>query len=130
MKSRRWLLAGMFVGLVFLVFGAIEVALGAFGFGVPSQPFERHPYVGGFYVENNTFYNRYFDRSHWSKRDLNGSSIRGVFHYRKGPRMLRGFLLGESAAQGYPYHSNHTFGKMVEAALAASGRYEQVELVN
>src|SRR6266446_2488499 len=103
MKSRRSLFTAMFFGLVLVGFGAIEVGLSVFGYGVDARLFERHRQVNGSYVENNTFYNRYFDKSHWAKKDPKGGSIRGVFRYRKSPRVLRGFLLGESAAQGFPY---------------------------
>jgi hypothetical protein len=130
MRHRRALFVATFLGLVLLALGAVEAGLTLFGYGVDSWIFERHRYVNGSYVENNGFYNRYFDRGHWSKKDPKGNMIRNVFRHKKTSGMLRGFLLGESAAQGFPYHSNQTFGKMIEAALASTGRYEKVELVN
>jgi len=130
MKAKNALFVTVFVALVAACFGAIEAGLALSDYGVDRSLFERHRYLGGLYVENIFFYNRYFDRSQWAKKDAKVRYIRNVFRYRKTPKILRGFVLGESAAQGYPYRANHAFGKMVEAALAYSGHYEKVEIVN
>ena len=70
MKAKKALFVGMFVVLVLAGFGAVEAGLAAFDYGNGPWLFERHPILRGSYVENVAFYNRYFDRSHWTKKEL------------------------------------------------------------
>src|SRR5712691_11845735 len=119
-----------FVILVLAAFLAADLVLRACGYGSATRIFVRHPALRSVRVENMPYYNRYFDRNLWVSPAAKNKLIRTVFTDKKAPGTLRGFVLGESAAQGYPYNSNQTFSGMLQVALAASGKYSRVEVIN
>ena len=43
---------------------------------------------------------------------------------------IRGFIIGESTPQGYPYYENQAFGKIAEIALNNSGFSNKFEIIN
>jgi len=51
---------------------------------------------------------------------------------KKDSRVIRGFLIGESTPEGFPYKPNQSFGKMTEMALNAvqSNRIFQIHNVS
>ncbi len=116
----------IFTGLivVFLIF--IEIGLRIAGAGIDTSPFVRHPYMRQFYVDNKDFRNKYYNRV----VDLSRQPVKNVFAFEKKPGVLRGFVIGGSTAEGFPYYSNHSFSKILETALRESGKYAGVEVLN
>lgn len=117
--------------MIITIFFMIEAGLRIAGYGIDTRVFIRPRYKNDLYVYNVNFTNKYFPRKVIKKSDsLRKMLISNQFSSKKSPRTLRGFLVGESTAQGFPYASNQSFGKITELALGSSGKYEKVELLN
>jgi lysophospholipase L1-like esterase len=130
-KKEKTLFNLVFVFLIILAFVAIEIALRLTGYGIDTRVFIKPRYRNDIYVMNVNFANKYFPRQIFIKSaPLRDMMIINQMSAKKSPRTLRGFVIGESSAQGYPYKANQSFGKITEAALAATGKYEKVEIMN
>lgn len=117
--------------LIFLLLGIVELVLRLTGYGLDTRPFVQPKYKPDFFVENLYFSNKYFPKQCWTKpNDTRDMLSRNLFEAVKPKNTLRGFLIGESSAQGYPYESNQSFGKITELALEQGGKYDNVELLN
>ena len=125
-KCKKLIFNLFFIGLVVVFFASLEFILRISGVGIDTRPFFRHPYMSQFYVDNKQFRNKYYNRY----VDLSHQPIKNVFSYEKKPGMLRGFVIGGSTAEGFPYYSNHSFSKILEAALREQGKYAGVEVLN
>lgn len=116
----------IFVVMVILGFVLVEMLLRILGFGYNTEPFLRHNKIREFYVDNRDFRLKYYPR----RIDLKGDPIKNVFMFYKPDGVLRGFVIGGSAAEGFPFYSNHSFSKILESALSEAKRFRKVEVIN
>ncbi|NLY44122.1 MAG: hypothetical protein GX066_09210 [Clostridiaceae bacterium] len=125
----------LFFSLVFFVltmffFIFLELFLRLIGYGFDTRIFVKPKYIDEIYIENISFINKYNPKENWISGDLSQMLIRNVFEAEKSENTLRGFVIGGSSAQGFPYESNQSFSKITELALKQSGKYENVEILN
>jgi lysophospholipase L1-like esterase len=121
----------IFISLILLTLVLIELGLRIAGYGIDTHAFIKPRYKNDIYVMNQNIIYKYFPRKVVTKSDtLRDMMIANQFSVRKPPNTLRGFVVGESTAQGFPYESNQSFSKITELALGACGKYKKVELLN
>jgi lysophospholipase L1-like esterase len=125
-KTKQLFFLTIFIGLILVFFAAVEIVLRAVGYGYSTEPFVKPRNMPEVYIENTQFANKYFSR----KVDFSVFNNRSIFDVKKPKNFLRGFMIGESSAQGYPFESNHSFGKIAEVILDNLGKYEHVEIMN
>ncbi len=123
---KRILFAAVFTFIVLSAFVLLEAVLRLSGAGFDTKPFIRHPYMGQFYIDNRQYRNKYYNRF----IDFSKQPVKNFFSYRKMNGVLRGFVIGGSTAEGFPYYSNHSFSKVLETALRTTGHYNGVEILN
>jgi tetratricopeptide (TPR) repeat protein len=128
-KPRLWLFRGIAISLPFLALALVEVVLRVFGWGgypawireagkLPSgaavcmvEPAASKPY---FYAN--------------PKRP--GYAEQSNFVMPKPPGILRVFLIGESAAKGYPQPRNLSMGSFLREMLAAAHPDKTIEVID
>lgn len=124
-RRRRWAfrLAAVILGpSLFLV--AIELVLRAAGYGYPTAFFLNEKIENiEVCVENIDFGRRFFPPG------LERAPLPVVFEARKRPDAYRIFVLGESAAMGFPA-SHFSFARILETALAERFPDRRFEVVN
>ena len=107
-----------------LVLFAIEAGLRLFGYGANLDDiFLTTPDRQYFHI-NKDITKRYF---------ASGQATTGVvdfFKARKDARIFRLFVLGESAALGFPYPDNISFPRMLKYALMESFPEKDIEVIN
>ncbi len=113
-----------------LILIILEVSLRLLGYGNKTKLFFRPKYVKQFYLENLEAYNKYQDKDNQLKTNHITDLIRNMMPVQRQEGTLRGFVVGGSAAQGFPYNSNMSFSKMIENALLKTGKYNNVEVLN
>ncbi|MGC8765884.1 MAG: hypothetical protein ACP5QT_08395 [Brevinematia bacterium] len=126
MNTKKLLFNLTFFAITILVFVLIEVLLRIFGAGYNTEPFVRHPQIKQFYVDNKELRYKYYPK----KIDLSRDPVKNIFLYKKPKGVLRGFVLGGSAAEGFPYYSNHSFSKILETGLNELKKFDKVEIIN
>jgi lysophospholipase L1-like esterase len=108
----------------FLVLFLLEAGLRLFGYGVNLDDiFLMTPDRQYFYI-NKDITKRYF---------ASGQATTGVlsfFKARKDHRTFRLFVLGESAALGFPYPDNISFPRMLKYALMEAFPEKDIEVIN
>ena len=119
-------------GLFCLLFPAmIEIGLRLAGFGIDTRAFISPSCMTDVYVSNINLFKKYYPRRALTRPDpIREMMAINLFSREKSAGVLRGFVVGGSTAQGFPYHPHQSFGKMTELALADGGRYEKVEVLN
>ena len=121
----------VFLFIVLLPFILLELSLNLAGYGVDTRVFLKARFLQGFYYDNLYLGDKYFSKpEQTNKTRPNEGMIRNIFQEPKPAGTLRGFLIGESSAQGFPYHSNQSFGKITEMALKKAGKYKNIEIIN
>lgn len=127
-KKRAFIFVFFF--LIILVLITFELILRFIGYGFSTEIFVKPKYIDEIYVENLSFSNKYNLKQNWISSNINNMLIRNVFPAKKKQNTLRGFVLGGSSAQGFPYESNQSFSKITEIALKQSKKYDSVEVIN
>lgn len=117
----------VFIGLFALLLVLVEGGLRIAGYGINTEPFVKPKNLPSVYVENLSFLNKYYNYEKFKKDEIGGKSL---FPVTKPKNALRGFVLGESTAEGFPFKSNHSFGKIAELALKETGRYSHLQIIN
>ncbi len=125
-KVKRLIFNFVFFLLVLLGFVGLEFILRVLNIGYSTDPFVRHPKIKDFYMDNRSLRLKYYPKS----IDLTHDPIKNLFLYYKPADILRGIVIGGSAAEGFPYYSNHSFSKILEVALNEIKRYKKVEVIN
>jgi lysophospholipase L1-like esterase len=128
-KAKKTFFAITFVGLVLMVVILTEVFMRIAGYGIDTRVFIKPKYKPDIYVGNANFEHKYYSYSIENIK-FPDMVINNVFPVVKSKGTLRGFVLGGSSAQGFPYESNHSFSKILELALTASKKYQKVEILN
>lgn len=110
----------------FVLFLLLEGALRLGGYGGDTSAFVAPPLLGNAYlIPNTTVAKRYFP-----EEKNPPSPPRDVFLAQKPAHSLRLFVLGESAAAGFPYPHNGTFARVLKDALTDILPGDTVEVIN
>jgi len=111
--------------LLFLI--SFEISLRFSGYGINTDIFSKITINGTKYYKDNTqFINKYYPQAF----TITTSDEKNLFTVKKDPGTIRGFILGGSAAAGFPYNSNQSFGTIVQKALENSGTFSKVDVIN
>jgi len=107
-----------------LFFALLELGLTALGIGKSFDYFNRIEIDGrAYYQENPDFADQFYPPS------LNIGPLENTFAVERSPDLLRVYILGGSAAQGFP-HKNHGLDRLLAAQLRAALPSRQVEVIN
>ncbi|HEX2722680.1 MAG TPA: hypothetical protein VHM24_07150, partial [Gemmatimonadaceae bacterium] len=124
--ARKRVFLAITLAFPLLVFLVLEGGLRLVRYGGDMSAFTTPPILGGAYrIPGETLGRRYFPRER-----LPPSPIRDAFLVRKPLHSLRIFVLGESAAAGFPYPSNGTFSRVLRDALTDVLPHDTVEVIN
>jgi tetratricopeptide (TPR) repeat protein len=107
-----------------LFFVLLEVSLTAFGVGTSFDYFHKIDIDGQpYYQENPDFADQFYPPS------LNIGPIENTFAKGRSPELIRVFVLGGSAALGFP-HKNHGLDRLLATQLRAALPSRKVEVIN
>lgn len=115
----------VFFIIILLLLCCTEFFLRLHNYGINTEPFIIKKNIPELYIDNQALLSKY----HTSGRDVL-SDAKNIFPVKQSDRTLRGFVIGGSTAQGYPYTSNQSFSKILELALNSSKHYDRVDVVN
>ncbi|HPY87577.1 MAG TPA: hypothetical protein PLG34_06315 [Spirochaetota bacterium] len=102
----------IYILLILSVMVIFEFALRASNFGINTNLFIYLKDIK-YYVMNKSFINKYYSHS---KKTLSEQE-KVLFKKDKERNVRRGFVLGGSTAEGFPYYSNNSYSKILENAL-------------
>ncbi len=107
-----------------LFFVLLELGLTVFGVGTSFEYFHEIDINGEpHYQENPEFANQFYPAS------LNIGPLENTFTVERGPDLVRVYVLGGSAAQGFP-HKNHGFDRLLATQLRAALPSKKIEVIN
>jgi tetratricopeptide (TPR) repeat protein len=107
-----------------LFFALLELGLTIAGVGTSFDYFNEIDINGqSHYQENPDFANQFYPAS------LNIGPVENTFTEERSPDVVRVYVLGGSAALGFP-HKNHGFDRLLEAQLRAALPAKRVEVIN
>ncbi len=107
-----------------LFFGLLEIGLRVAGVGTSFDYFHEIDIDGeSYYQENPDFADQFYPPS------LNIGPVENTFAVERSPDRVRVFVLGGSAALGFP-HKNHGLDRLLEAQLRAALPARSVEVIN
>jgi tetratricopeptide (TPR) repeat protein len=107
-----------------LFFVLLELSLIVFGVGKSFDYFHEIDIDGqSFYQENPDFADQFYPPS------LNIGPVENTFAQGRNPDVIRVFILGGSAALGFP-HKNHGFDRMLTTQLRAALPSHKIEVIN
>ncbi len=107
-----------------LFFVLLEMGLTVAGVGTSFDYFHEIDIKGEpHYQENPEFANQFYPAS------LNIGPVENTFAEDHGPELIRVYILGGSAALGFP-HKNHGFDRLLAAQLRAALPSQKIEVIN
>ena len=107
-----------------LFFVLLEFSLMAFSVGTSFDYFHRIDINGQpHYQENPDFADQFYPPS------LNIGPLENTFTQERSPELIRVYVLGGSAAQGFP-HKNHGLDRVLAAQLRAALPSRKIEVIN
>ena len=107
-----------------LFFVVLELGLVAFGVGTSFDYFHEIDIDGQtYYQENPDFADQFYPPS------LNIGPLENTFSKQRNRDLVRVYVLGGSAAQGFPY-KNHGFDRLLGAQLRAALPSREIEVIN
>ncbi len=107
-----------------LFFALLELGLRVAGVGSSFEYFHEIDIDGTpHYQENPDFADQFYPPS------LNIGPLENTFTTERSPELVRVFVLGGSAALGFP-HKNHGFDRLLEAQLRAALPSQRIEVIN
>lgn len=125
-KKERLFLAVYIVLLIFCVVFA-EILLRLVGFGIDTRPFCKVKINGvNYYRDNTSFINKYYP----SYSAQIKTEEKNLFPVKKAAGTIRGFVVGGSTAQGYPYASNQSFSAFLERSINDGNHGNAAEVIN
>lgn len=108
----------------FLFFVLLELGLRIAGVGTSYDYFHEIDIDGqSYFQENPDFADQFYPPS------LNIGPLENTFAKDRSPELVRVFVLGGSAAQGFP-HKNHGFDRLLSAQLQAALPSREIEVIN
>ena len=124
-RLRHFVLLGATLALPFLLFGAIEGALRLAKPDDGLRLFVRAPVNGDYLVANGSVGGRWF-----SGIENPPTPAHEIFATQKPARAFRVFVMGESAAAGFPYPRNAEFSRLLADMLRDALPGDSVEVIN
>lgn len=109
--SKYLLMIGIYLFLSLLFLIGIECGLRAFGYGVDLDHLFLQTANGKYLYLNKNISRRYFTQSQATNGNVE------FFRKKKQKNTFRIFVLGESAAMGFPYPNNISFQRMLKYQL-------------
>ena len=107
-----------------LFFVLLELGLRVFGVGTSFDYFHEIDINGQpHYQENPDFADQFYPAS------LNIGPLENTFSKERSPELIRVYVLGGSAAQGFP-HKNHGLDRLLAAQLRAALPARKIEVIN
>ena len=107
--SKYLLMIGIYLFLSLLFLIGIECGLRAFGYGVDLDHLFLQTANGKYLYLNKNISRRYFTQSQATNGNVE------FFRKKKQKNTFRIFVLGESAAMGFPYPNNISFQRMLKS---------------
>jgi hypothetical protein len=121
----------IYVGALILILISVEMALRILNVGYGTEPFRKVSIQEQlFYTGNPGYMNLFYPGSGLASSGFVNEYAKNLFPAGKTPGSLRGFVVGESTPEGYPYLPNQNFSKILENALIQTGDYSRVNVVN
>ena len=111
---------------IVLFFILLEILLIIINYGNDFSPFIKHNTLEKYYIDNTHYANKYYLPEKASK----SHKVKNLFLTKKPSDTKRGFVIGGSTAEGFPYFSNQSFGKIIEGALNYSKNRYKFEILN
>ncbi len=117
----------IFLTLCLIVLVLFEFLLQLFHFGIDTHVFTQPKYIPDVYIDNPSFIDKYYSNDRFEQAE---AYIKNIFHVSKPNNVLRGIIVGGSTAEGYPFRSNQSFGKIAEVALNTAQSDIRFEIIN
>ena len=111
----------------FIFVGLLELGVRLAGLGVDTRPFVEAPGLPGYLTDNPDLHKKYYASLTNAPEEETKPNL---FTEKKLEGVLRGFIIGESTPQGFPFQSNQAFPKMAEAILNANSQGKKLEVIN
>lgn len=124
--SNRRLFFLVYLFLIAVIFVSLELVLRLIDAGYNTDLFIHPKYMQDYYIENSDYLAKYF-KNH---AHVLSYMEKTLFKTEKDKNTVRGFVLGGSTAQGWPFESNHAFGKIAELLLNRSTNDRRFEIIN
>ena len=122
--SKYLLMIGIYLFLSLLFLIGIECGLRAFGYGVDLDHLFLQTANGKYLYLNKNISRRYFTQSQATNGNVE------FFRKKKQKNTFRIFVLGESAAMGFPYPNNISFQRMLKYQLQKTNPDKDIEIIN
>ncbi|MBN2029096.1 hypothetical protein JW824_02530 [bacterium] len=110
-----------------IVLVLFELLLRLLHYGIDTRVFIQPEYIPDVYVDNPSFVDKYYSGDRFEQAE---AYVKNVFQVSKPKNVLRGIIVGGSTAEGYPFRSNQSFGKIAEVALNATQSDIRFEIIN
>lgn len=126
-NKKKFFFVLIYIALTISFIILLEFLLRSFSFGINTDLFLEKEINGEkYYLLNTKFINKYFLGV--SNRIKVEDKV--LFRKDKDKKTVRGFLIGESTSEGFPYYSNNDFGKMAEKTLTEANFLNNLEIHN
>ena len=122
--SKYLLLISICLFLPFLFLTGIECGLRIFGYGVDLDHLFLQTTNGDYLYLNKNISRRYFTQSQATNGNVE------FFRKKKQQNTFRIFVLGESAAMGFPYPNNISFQRMLKYQIQKENPDKDIEIIN
>ena len=122
--SNYLLLVCISILLPILLLIGIEYGLRAYGYGVDLDHLFLQTPKGDYLCLNKDISKRYFTQSQATNGNIE------FFKKKKQTNTFRVFVLGESAAMGFPYTNNISFQRMLKYQLQKDNPEKDIEIIN
>jgi len=117
----------VYIIIILVLIILFEIILRVFNYGIDTRVFIKVGKKEKYFTDNVYFVNKYYPGIDNKIISLNSN----LFKVEKDDHTLRGFVLGGSSAQGYPYNVNHSFGKITEKLInKSSNDKRKLEIIN
>jgi len=114
----------VFIGIIVFIILILELLLNIFHYGFNSDPFKSLDKEKKYYVDNSEYIKKYY--SFGEIKDFN----KNLFIMPKPQGITRGFIIGGSTAEGFPYYPNQSFSKIAEKYLNIYIPNRKYEIIN
>jgi tetratricopeptide (TPR) repeat protein len=122
--SRKILLNLILISLPIILIALIELSLRLFGYGSDLRLFKQSKSHEGFMEVNQMVGKRYFNKLEITKPAYD------IFLINKPDSCYRIFVMGESAAMGFPYEIGISFSRILKGRLQDAFPRKQIEVIN
>ena len=122
--GKKMLLNLILISLPVVLLILLEIALRVFGYGTDLRLFKQSPSNKGYFEINQKVAKRFF-----SKLEIS-IPPKGLFLIHKPDSCFRIFVMGESAAMGFPYETGNSFSNILQSRLQDVFPRKHIEIIN